>query len=100
MSDIEQLTREVDVLALRAYRTAVGKRTQEIVSTLTHTDFKQKADPERLQQIMDEGVLVPQAKGILDYWSRRTVAGLLLMPPTRHNLVHLNEIYTLKKRKS
>ncbi len=100
MVDIEQLSREVDVVALRAYRTAVGKRTQAIVSTLTYTDFKQKADPERLQQIMDEGVLVPEAKGILDYWSRRTIAGLLLMPPTRHNLVHLNEIYTLKQGKS
>ena len=98
MADIVKLSEEVDLGALRAYRTAVGKRTQDIVSKLTFADFKQKVNPNRLQQIMTEGVLVPEAKGILDYWSRRTIAGLLLMPPTRHNLVHLNEIYALKQR--
>jgi hypothetical protein len=100
MSDIVQLSDMVDVAALREYKTAVGKRTQDIVSTLNFADFKQKADPDRLQQIMDEGVLVPAAIGILEYWSRRTIAGLLLMPPTRHNMVHLNEVYNLKQRKN
>ena len=99
MADIVQLSELVDIEALREYRTAVGKNTQATVSTLTYADFKQKTDPHRLQQIMAEGVLVPEAKGILDYWSRRTIAGLLLMPPTRHNLVHLNEIDALKQRK-
>ena len=100
MADIVQLSDDVDVLALREYRTAVGNNTRSIVSTLTYADFKQKADPQRLQQIMDEGVLVPEANGILDYWSKRTIAGLLLVPATRHILVHLNEIYTLKQKKS
>ena len=98
-ADIVRLSEDVDVEVLRGYRKAVGKRTQEIVAKLTFADFKQKADSERLQQIMNEGVLVSEAKGILDYWSRRTIAGLLLMPPTRHNLVYLNEIYALKQRK-
>jgi hypothetical protein len=100
MVDIVQLSELVDIEELRGYRTAVGKNTQAIVSSLTHADFKQKVDPNRLPQIMTEGVLVPEAQGILDYWSRRTLAGLLLVPATRHNLVHLNEIYTLKKRKT
>ena len=100
MADIVNLSDRVDVVALREYRTTVGKNTHAIVSTLTYPDFKQKADPQRLQQIMDEGVLVPKAKGILDYWSKRTIAGLLLVPATRHILVHLNEIYMLKQKKS
>ncbi|MBE2219914.1 MAG: DinB family protein [Anaerolineae bacterium] len=99
MADVVKLSEEVDVVALREYRTAVGKRTQVIISTLPFTDFKQKTEADRLQQIMDEGVLVPEAGSILEYWSRCTLAGLLLMPPTRHNLVHLNEVYTLKQRK-
>jgi hypothetical protein len=100
MADVVKLSEAVDLAALRAYRTAVGKRTQNIVSNLTIADFKQKANPDRLQQIMDEGVLVPAAVGILEYWSRRTIAGLLLMPPTRHNMVHLNEVCNLKQRKN
>jgi hypothetical protein len=45
---------------------------------------------------MDEGALLPEAIGILQYWSKRTIAGLLLMPPTRHNFLHLNEALRIK----
>jgi len=61
--------------------------------------LKQKVDPIRLQQALDEGAVVEAARGIVDYWSRRTIAGLLLMPATRHSLVHLNEALRLKGRR-
>ena len=44
----------------------------------------------------DEGAVVEGARGLLDYWGGLTIAGLLLMPPTRHNFVHLNEAWMLK----
>jgi hypothetical protein len=31
-------------------------------------------------------------------WSKRTVAGLLPMPPTRHNFLHLNEALRIKQK--
>ena len=34
----------------------------------------------------------------VDYWSKRNTAGLLLMPATRHNLIHLNEALQIKRR--
>jgi hypothetical protein len=40
---------------------------------------------------MADGSLVPGAQGIYDYWKKKTYAGLLLMPATRHILVHINE---------
>jgi hypothetical protein len=33
----------------------------------------------------------------IDLWSRRTIAGLLLMPPTRHNFLHLNDALRIKQ---
>jgi hypothetical protein len=39
------------------------------------------------------------ASDILDYWGKRTKAGLLLMPATRHNFLHLNEAQRLKQRR-
>jgi len=89
----------VDVEALRAYRVAVGRRTREIVKQLRPEVLKQKVKPSRLQQVWDEGAVAEGASGIVDYWSKRTVAGLLLMPATRHNLVHLNEALQLKRRR-
>ena len=86
----------VDIGALRAYRIAVGRRTREIVMQLQPEDLKRKVDPARLQQVMDQGAVLAEARGIADYWGKRNVAGLLLMPATRHNLVHLTEALKLK----
>jgi hypothetical protein len=96
---VAHLSATIDVEALRAYRVAVGRRTQEIVAPLTVADLKQKVDPARLEQVMAQGALVEAARGIADYWGRRNVAGLLLMPATRHNIVHLNEALRIKKRR-
>lgn len=93
------LSAAVDIDALRAYRIAVGQHTREIVAQLTPGSLHQKTDPARLQRIMDEGAVVPEAYGIVEYWSRRTITGLLLMPPTRHNLVHVNQALQLKKKR-
>jgi hypothetical protein len=95
-TDVEVLSETVDIDALREYRTAVGRRTREIVRQPQPEDLKQKVDAARLQQVMDQGDLLEAASGIADYWGKRTIAGLLLMPATRHNMVHLNEAFRIK----
>jgi hypothetical protein len=89
----------VEIEPLRAYRVAVGRRTRDIVQQLHPEDLKQKVLPARLQRVMAEGAVVEAARNILDYWGRCTIAGLLLMPATRHNLIHLNEALQLKRRR-
>jgi hypothetical protein len=93
------LNATIDVDALRAYRLAVGHGTREIVQQLQPEALRQKVEPSRLQQVLDEGAVVKAASDIVDYWSRRNIAGLLLMPATRHHLTHLNEAYRLKRRR-
>ncbi|NIS79815.1 MAG: hypothetical protein GTO14_06325 [Anaerolineales bacterium] len=61
-------------------------------------DFRKDVDPARLQQVLFEGAVVEAAQGLIDYWSRRNIAGLLLMPATRHNFVHLNEAQRIKRK--
>lgn len=95
---VTKLTKKLDLPALREYRTAVGRRTREIVQKLKAETWNQKVDPLRLQKLLDEGAVTPQAMEIIQYWSKRTVAGLLLMPPTRHNFLHLNEAMRIKTK--
>ena len=95
---VRDLSAGIDIEALRAYRLAVGRRTREIVRGLEPADLKRKVDPAHLQQILDEGAVDRQAQGLIDYWGKKDVAGLLLMPPTRHCFVHLNETLRIKKR--
>ncbi|HNT73548.1 MAG TPA: DinB family protein [Anaerolineae bacterium] len=97
--EVAALSEALDLAALREYRAAVGRETRANVTGLAPEAFKQKVDPARLRQVMEEGAVVEAARGIVDYWSRRTLAELLLMPPTRHNLVHLNESLRLKQKR-
>jgi hypothetical protein len=81
-AEITALSAALDMDALRAYRAAVGRRTREIVGALDPDVVTQKVDPARIQRIWDEGAVLEDAREIVDYWSRRTIAGLL--PPFFH----------------
>jgi hypothetical protein len=95
---IAQLSATINIKALRAYRIAVGRRTEKIVQRIAPDELKHKVDPGRLQQVKEQGAVVQAASVITDYWGGRTIAGLLLMPPTRHSFLHLNEALRIKQK--
>jgi hypothetical protein len=99
MAVTASISKAIDISALREYRCAVGQATREIVPSLTWDDFKRKPEPAQLQRILDEGAVLPVGMGTIDYWASRDVAGLLLMPPTRHTIIHWNEARELISRK-
>lgn len=97
-ANVAALSARMDLATLQAYRLAVGRRTREIVKTLRAEDFKKKVEPARIQKVRDEGAVLPEAMEIVEYWSKKTIAGLLLMPPTRHCILHWNEAAKIKQR--
>lgn len=90
-AEIEELSKSVDMQALWAYREVVGLRTREIIKSLRPEDLKRKIQEPDLKRLLDVGAVLPEAKGLLEYWGKKTYSGLLLMPATRHIFVHLNE---------
>ena len=97
-AEMESLGTEIDLEALRKYRVAVGRRTREIVSALDETEYRLRVDASRLARVREEGAVLEAAHEIVEYWGKRTVAGLLLMPATRQTILHLNECLRLKGR--
>jgi len=95
---ITSLSAGLDLDALYAYRLAVGRRTWSIAKSLRPDDLQRTVPTSRLEQVLAVGAVVESTRSLLDYWSRRTIAGLLLMPPTRHNFLHLNEAARLRRR--
>lgn len=99
---VERFSAEVDIPALRAYRSAVGRQTREVIARLTADPaavpqvLRRTTDPARVQQVIDEGVVLDDTRYLTDYWGAQTVAGLLLMPATRHPFVHYNEALKVK----
>jgi hypothetical protein len=97
-TDVVELSQAIDIAVLRAYRLAVGCATRQAVTGLNPEELQRKVDPARLQGLLDDGSIAPEAKGLIEYWGSLTLGGLLLMPPTRHCLVHLNEALKVKKK--
>jgi hypothetical protein len=97
-ADVIDFSNRIDVDALKAYRLAVGRSTREAVAALLSEEVRQKVDSIRLQQLLDDGSVAPDATDLLAYWGKLTIVGLLLMPPTRHCLVHLNEAMKVKRK--
>ena len=96
--EIMNLSRVLNVSALIAYRNAVGKRTQDIVKSLSAIDLKRKVSPQGIYKIRKTGGVTEQCDSswLLDYWRKKDVAGILLMPPTRHAILHQNDCCTWK----
>lgn len=99
-NEVIDFSSNVDMHQLCSYRVAVGKKTREVIQSLQPADLKKKMPPERLQRILDEGAVlnVDGARWLVDFWGRKNVAGILLMPVTRHHLVHINEAMRIKKK--
>jgi hypothetical protein len=51
-----------------------------------------------LHQVLKEYAVFASEQSLIDYWGQLTVAGFLLMPPTLHNLINLNEAMKIKRK--
>ncbi|WP_105615194.1 hypothetical protein [Vallitalea okinawensis] len=97
---ILNFSESIDIQSLRGYRNAVGKKTRKIVASLDYKDLKVKVLESGLIKIMELGAVAnhEEALWLLDFWGKKTVAGILLMPATRHHFVHINESMEAKKK--
>ncbi|WP_213590787.1 DinB family protein [Paenibacillus sp. FSL W8-0186] len=96
--DIAELSSVININSLLEYRIAVGKQTRKIISSLQPGEFRNKVEDCRVKRLFDENAILQEASDIADYWSKKTVAGLVLMPATRHNFLHLNKCARIKDK--
>lgn len=100
--DVDNFDLKINTSELMKYRKAVGKNTQKILKKLTTEDRVRKPQAEQFERILKEGVLTNQKESIwlLDFWRRKSISGLLTMPITRHQIVHINDCIRLKEKYS
>lgn len=97
---IMDLSKNINCKKLLEYRNEVGKRTREIVKSLKTEDMKRKVAAEDLQKIYKAGGVTFQEESywLLDFWGKKDIGGILLMPPTRHEMLHLNDCVKWKQQ--
>jgi hypothetical protein len=98
--EILEFSSNINMPELRNYRIAVGRRTREIIQAFKPTDLKRKFEDGQLRKIFDIGAVSNDeaASWLVDFWGRKNVIGILLMPVTRHHAVHINESLGAKSK--
>jgi hypothetical protein len=99
-SEIESFNKSINIKELKDYRIKVGKSTQKIIKAIGFNDIKRKVEKEQLEKIKLNGGVIDNPKSIwlLDFWGRKNILGLINMPITRHQIVHLNDSFKIKQK--
>ncbi|WP_042201501.1 DinB family protein [Paenibacillus camerounensis] len=95
-SEIAELSSVLSFEALPDYRLAVAQRTRSIIAGLSAAELRTKVSARRLNQVKEQEAVKATEQWLLDYWGGKTAAGLVLMPATRHNFLHLNKSMQVK----
>lgn len=96
---IIDFSEQVNKQELVNYRNAVGCQTRKTIKSLTPNDLKRKPKADDLARLVSEGGLLEHKSSIWlkDFWGKHTVAGLLLLPLTRHHMMHLPDSIAIKQ---
>jgi len=99
-SEIESFNKAINIKELKNYRVKVGKSTQKIIKAMEFSDVKRKVEKEQLKKIKQDGGVTDDQKSVwlLDFWGRKNIVGLIMMPITRHQIVHLNDCFKIKQK--
>lgn len=99
-NDILKMSARVNIQALNSYRLEVGKTSQKIIRSLLFSDLKRKVRNEDIERVRNEGCVddVPSANRLLPFWKNKNVEGILFMPASRHQLIHLGENFRAKSK--
>ncbi|SET15090.1 DinB family protein [Paenibacillus sp. NFR01] len=96
--EVAELSGTLHLAALKSYREAVGRRTRELVSGLEPGAFKEKVNPQRIARLFAEHAVTPEAAWLAEYWGKKNIGGLILMPATRHIFMHLKKCMHIKEK--
>ena len=100
IEEMKILSAKINMEELRQYRIDVGKRTQEIIKSFTLEILNTKVSKDALEEIRVKGAVLKDANWLLDFWGNKKIAGIVLMPLTRHIMVHINKSKCLIKKRN
>ena len=95
-AEVTELTRQVELGALREYRDAVGKRTREVVSGFKPQDWEGQTTAEAVQSAAEQGAFGARAEMLVKVFTGRPRAALLSGIALFHCSGHIGEATTVR----
>ena len=94
--EVAALSERADISAVRAYRTAVGLRTREVVQALPGAAWEEVVGEDDIRRGAATGAFRDWVEGQRYPWQGWTRAEQLASSAVRHNAAHLGEAVTLR----
>jgi len=95
-AEVTDFSRRVDLVAARAYRNAVGKRTREVVAKLRVGAWDELVTPADVHRAVAAGAFGPHAAWVEKLWQGVTRANRLGATGIAHNAMHLGEAVAIR----
>src|SRR5262245_37514593 len=90
-AEVTELTRQVDIAALREYRDAVGRRPREVVGSFKPQDWQGLTTPEAVQRAATEGAFGVRTEMMVKAFTGRPRAMILSGVCLFHSAGHMGE---------
>jgi hypothetical protein len=94
--EVAEMTARADVGAVRAYRSAVGRRTQEVVAALGADAWDEVVGVDDIRRGAAAGAFRDWVEGASYPWLGWTRAEQLASSALRHNAAHIGEAVTIR----
>jgi len=94
--EVAELTAQVDVAALRDYRDAVGRRTQEVIRGFGPADWQGELQAPALEKAASLGCFGPQGELVAKAFTGRPRIGILGGLLVTHAAMHMGEAQTIR----
>ena len=95
-NEVAEITARADIASVRAYRSAVGLRTREVVDTLRPDAWDEIVGVEDIKRGAVTGAFRDWVEGAKHPWQGWTRADQLASSALRHNATHIGEAVTIR----
>ena len=93
---MSELSRQVDIGALREYRDAVGRRTRDVVGSFKPQDWEGTVGADAVQRAASQGAFGVRTEQIVKAFPGRPRAAMLSGIALFHSAGHLGEAATVR----
>jgi hypothetical protein len=95
-AEVTDLSRRLDLVAAKAYRNAVGKRTREVVARLRVGAWDEMVGQLDVNRAVAAAAFGPRAGWVEKFWQGVTRANRLGAAGITHNAMHLGEAVVIR----
>ncbi|MBD5275703.1 MAG: phage head-tail adapter protein [Bacteroides sp.] len=88
---ITDFSKKLDLKELWSYASEVKTNTDIFLRTLSYNDMNKKFSPDKKQYLKSLNVVgnEPISNWLIDYWCKKDIKGLIMMPLSRHWIMHI-----------